>query len=41
MGRDKKNEAGRITLILLEALGRGTIVKDTPPDELRAFLAAA
>ncbi|HUQ28039.1 MAG TPA: 3-dehydroquinate synthase [Usitatibacter sp.] len=41
MGRDKKNDAGRITLILLDALGRGVIVKDTPPAELRAFLAAA
>jgi 3-dehydroquinate synthase len=40
MGRDKKNEAGRITLILLDALGRGAIVKDTPAEELRAFLAA-
>jgi 3-dehydroquinate synthase len=40
MGRDKKNEAGRITLILLDALGRAAIVKDTPPAELRAFLAA-
>jgi 3-dehydroquinate synthase len=41
MGRDKKNEAGRITLVLLEALGRGSVVKDTPPEELRAFLASA
>ncbi len=41
MGRDKKNEAGRITLVLLDALGRGAIVKDTPPEELRAFLAGA
>jgi 3-dehydroquinate synthase len=41
MGRDKKNEAGRITLILLEALGRGAIVKDTPPEELLAFLEQA
>ena len=41
MGRDKKNEAGRITLILLDALGRGAVVKDTPPEELRAFLAEA
>jgi 3-dehydroquinate synthase len=41
MGRDKKNESGRVTLILLEALGRGTVVKDTPPGELRAFLAEA
>ena len=41
MGRDKKNEAGRITLILLDRLGRGAIVKDTPAEELRAFLAQA
>jgi 3-dehydroquinate synthase len=41
MERDKKNEAGRITLILLDALGRGAIVKDTSPEDLRAFLAAA
>jgi 3-dehydroquinate synthetase len=41
MGRDKKNQDGRITLILLEALGRATIVKDTPRADLEAFLAAA
>jgi 3-dehydroquinate synthase len=41
MGRDKKNEAGRITLILLDALGRGAVVKDMPEDELRSFLAGA
>jgi 3-dehydroquinate synthase len=41
MGRDKKNEAGRITLILLDALGRATVVKDTPPAELDAFLREA
>jgi len=41
MGRDKKNEAGRITLILLDALGRGTIVKDAPEAALQGFLAAA
>ena len=41
MGRDKKNESGRITLILLDALGRGAIVKDTPSEDLRAFLAKA
>jgi 3-dehydroquinate synthase len=41
MERDKKNEAGRITLILLDALGRGAIVKDASPGELRAFLATA
>jgi len=41
MGRDKKNEGGRITLILLDALGRAAIVKDTPAQALREFLAAA
>lgn len=40
MGRDKKNEGGRITLILLDALGRGSIVKDTPARELEDFLGA-
>jgi 3-dehydroquinate synthase len=39
MGRDKKNEAGRITLILLDALGRATIAKDAPERELEDFLA--
>ena len=38
MGRDKKNEGGRITLILLEALGRAVVVRDTPATELDAFL---
>ena len=41
MGRDKKNEGGRITLVLLEALGRAAIVKDAAVPELRSFLAAA
>ena len=41
MGRDKKNQDGRVTLILLDALGRGAVVKDTPDEELRAFLASA
>ena len=41
MGRDKKNVDGRITLILLEALGRATVVKDAPVRELETFLAAA
>jgi 3-dehydroquinate synthase len=41
MGRDKKNENGHITLILLEALGRAVVAKDTPQAELRAFLPAA
>ena len=41
MARDKKNQQGRITLILLEALGRAVIVKDTRAEALEAFLAAA
>jgi len=41
MGRDKKNEAGRITLVLLDALGRARIDKDVPRAELEAFLAGA
>ena len=41
MGRDKKNEGGRITLILLEALGRAVVVRDAPARELEAFLAEA
>jgi 3-dehydroquinate synthase len=39
MGRDKKNEGGRITLILLDGLGRGAVVKDTPQPALEGFLA--
>lgn len=41
MGRDKKNEDGRIVLILLEALGRGAVVKDTSQGVLREFLEEA
>jgi 3-dehydroquinate synthase len=41
MGRDKKNEAGRITLVLLDRLGSAAVVKDAPGAELEAFLAAA
>ena len=41
MGRDKKNENQRITLILLDALGRAAIVKDAPARALEEFLAAA
>ncbi|HWH39067.1 MAG TPA: 3-dehydroquinate synthase [Usitatibacter sp.] len=40
MGRDKKNEDGRITLVLLEALGRAAIVRDAPEPALRELLAA-
>ena len=41
MGRDKKNEDGGVTLILLDDLGRASVVKDTQAAELRSFLAAA
>ena len=41
MGRDKKNESGRITLILLDALGQAAVVKDAPAARLEEFLAAA
>jgi 3-dehydroquinate synthase len=39
MGRDKKNRDGRITLILLEALGRACVVHDTAAAEIEAFVA--
>jgi 3-dehydroquinate synthetase len=38
MGRDKKNEAGRITLIVLDALGAARVEKSVPMTELRALL---
>jgi 3-dehydroquinate synthase len=41
MGRDKKNEGGRITLVLLDALGRGAVVRDAPESALRELLAGA
>jgi 3-dehydroquinate synthase len=41
MARDKKNRDGRMTLILLDALGRASIVNDTPAAEIEAFLAGA
>lgn len=41
MGRDKKNEAGRITLILLDRLGAAAIAKDADPRALESFLAEA
>jgi 3-dehydroquinate synthase len=40
MGRDKKNEGGRVTLVLLDDLGDARVVKDAPADALREFLAA-
>ncbi len=39
MGRDKKNEAGRITLILLDRLGSAVVEKGAPQGELAAFVA--
>jgi 3-dehydroquinate synthetase len=39
MARDKKVEAGKLRLVLLEALGRATIRTDVPLTELRALLA--
>jgi 3-dehydroquinate synthase len=39
MARDKKVEAGKLRLVLLEALGRATIRADTPLSTLRAVLA--
>jgi 3-dehydroquinate synthase len=41
MGRDKKNRDGRVTLILLDALGAASIVGDTPVAEIESFLAHA
>jgi 3-dehydroquinate synthase len=41
MGRDKKNEGGRITLVLLDALGSAAVVRDAPTARLEEFLAAA
>ena len=41
MGRDKKNEGGRMTLILLDALGRAAIEKGVEGARVEALLAAA
>ncbi|MGE0357115.1 MAG: 3-dehydroquinate synthase [Burkholderiales bacterium] len=41
MGRDKKNESGRITFILLERLGAAFIEKAAPARELEAVLSGA
>jgi 3-dehydroquinate synthase len=40
MGRDKKNEGGRVTLILLDRLGKASVVKDAPAATLERFVAA-
>jgi 3-dehydroquinate synthase len=39
MGQDKKVKRGKLTFILLEAIGRATVVNDVPPAEVREFLA--
>ncbi|MCM2328085.1 MAG: 3-dehydroquinate synthase [Lysobacter sp.] len=39
MGRDKKNESGRITLILLDRLGAAAVEKNAPARALEDFLA--
>ncbi len=39
MTRDKKNEAGRVTLILLDRIGRARLEKNVSAADLRAFLA--
>jgi 3-dehydroquinate synthase len=41
MGRDKKNEGGRMTLILLDALGRAAIEKGVERARVEAFLAVS
>ncbi|QJR08988.1 3-dehydroquinate synthase [Usitatibacter rugosus] len=41
MGRDKKNEEGRVTLILLDALGKAAIVRDTPAAAIRKIVSAS
>jgi 3-dehydroquinate synthase len=38
MGRDKKNDSGRITLILLGALGSAHVERNTPAEALEAIL---
>lgn len=40
MGRDKKTEGGRITLILLDALGQAAVVRDAPVAEIERVVAA-
>ena len=39
MAQDKKNEGGRLTLILLRAIGAAVVEKAAPVDAVRAFLA--
>lgn len=41
MGRDKKNEEGRVTLILLDALGKAAVSRDTPTAAIRKVVSAS
>ena len=41
MGRDKKNEGGRLTFILLDALGRAAIERGVAASQLEELLASA
>lgn len=38
MAQDKKNEGGRLTLILARGIGKAFVVKDAPRDQVREFL---
>lgn len=38
MANDKKNESGRLTLILARGIGKSFVMKDAPVDRLRAYL---
>ena len=40
MAQDKKVRRGRLTFILLEAIGRAVIAKDVEPARVRDFLKA-
>jgi 3-dehydroquinate synthetase len=40
MAQDKKVSRGRLTFILLEAIGRAVITKDVEPVKVRDFLHA-
>jgi 3-dehydroquinate synthase len=40
MAQDKKVRRGKLTFILLEAIGRAVIAKDVEPALVRDFLAA-
>ena len=41
MAQDKKVKRGRLTFILLEAVGRAVIAPDVDPSLVRDFLASA